>query len=70
MMIQSRDLHSIGFDMLKAGLPPAFVERVLAVADENEACADLVYLWDEHRDDNTRSVILRKLRERIERSRA
>lgn len=40
-----RDIKAIGIEMVDAGLPYAFVLRVLELARESEGVEDLVHLW-------------------------
>ena len=66
MSQQDRSVKIIGVEMVDAGLPSAFVLRVLELARESEGVEDLIHLWAEAPDDAERHALEADLQEAIE----
>jgi DNA-binding phage protein len=61
-----REIKVIGVEMVDAGLPSAFVLRVLELARESEGVEDLVHLWAEAPDADERREVEAALQGAIE----
>lgn len=66
MSIRDRNIVEIGNEMVVAGLPAAFVLRVLELAGESEGVEDLVRLWAEAPDSDEREEVEAELHEALE----